>query len=106
MSYNVHNFKQFGDKNDQFTKDQILDIIRKEQPDVICFQEFFTRRKGEYNFEKHLQEILETEHYYFNPTTDNDFEAMGLAIFSKYPIEKYGRVQFAETMNWNEALYA
>src|SRR5690606_32143948 len=42
MTYNVHNFKQFGDKNDSFTKDQILDIIRREQPDIICFQEFFT----------------------------------------------------------------
>ena len=30
MTYNVHNFKQFGDKNDKFTKDQILNVIRNE----------------------------------------------------------------------------
>lgn len=106
MTYNVHNFKQFGDKNDKFTKDQILDIIRKEQPDIICFQEFFTRKKGEYNFEKLIGEILQTEHYYFKPSIDNGYEAIGLAIFSKFPIVNKGNIQFAARMNWNEALFA
>jgi endonuclease/exonuclease/phosphatase family metal-dependent hydrolase len=106
MTFNVHSFKQFGDKNDKFTKDQILDIIRKEQPDVICFQEFFTRMKGEYNFRKLVPEILNTKHYYFKPTTDNGYEATGTAIFSKFPIINTGKIQFAKTMNWNEAVYA
>jgi len=106
MTYNVHNFKQFGDKNDKFTKDQILNIIRNEQPDVICFQEFFSRKKGEYNFSKHIQEILNTEHYYFKPSTDNGYEAIGMAIFSKFPIVNQGNIQFAKKMNWNEAIWA
>ncbi|MDO8992081.1 MAG: endonuclease/exonuclease/phosphatase family protein, partial [Daejeonella sp.] len=105
MTYNVHNFKQFGDKNDQFTKDQILNVIRNEQPDVICFQEFFSRRKGEYNFRKYIQEILNTEHYYFKPSTDNGYEAIGMAIFSKFPIVNQGSIQFAKKMNWNEAIW-
>lgn len=106
MTYNVHNFKQFGDKNDPFTKDEILDIIRKEQPDVICFQEFFSRRSGEYNFRKFIKEILKTDYYYFKPSTDNGYEAIGMAIFSKYPIINQGNIQFAKRMNWNEAVYA
>jgi endonuclease/exonuclease/phosphatase family metal-dependent hydrolase len=106
MTYNVHNFKQFGDKNDQFTKDQILNVIRNEQPDVICFQEFFSRKKGEYNFRKYIQEILNTEHYYFKPSTDNGYEAIGMAIFSKFPIVDQGNIQFAKKMNWNEAIWA
>lgn len=106
MTYNVHNFKQFGDKNDQFTKDQILNVIRNEQPDVICFQEFFTRKKGEYNFRKYIQEILNTQHYYFKPSTDNGYEAIGMAIFSKFPIVDQGNIQFAKKMNWNEAIWA
>jgi endonuclease/exonuclease/phosphatase family metal-dependent hydrolase len=106
MTYNVHNFKQFGDKNDQFTKDQILNVIRNEQPDVICFQEFFSRKKGEYNFRKYIQEILNTQHYYFKPSTDNGYEAIGMAIFSKFPIVDQGNIQFAKKMNWNEAIWA
>lgn len=106
MTYNVHNFKQFGDKNDKFTKDQILNVIRNEQPDVICFQEFFSRKKGEYNFRKYIQEILDTEYYYFKPSTDNGYEAIGMAIFSKFPIVNQGNIQFAKNMNWNEAIWA
>jgi endonuclease/exonuclease/phosphatase family metal-dependent hydrolase len=106
MTYNVHNFKQFGDKNDKFTKEQILNIIRNEQPDVICFQEFFSRKRGEYNFRKLILQILETEHYYFKPSTDNGYEAIGMAIFSKFPIVNKGNIQFAKKMNWNEAVYA
>ncbi len=105
LSYNVHNFKQFGDKNDKFTKEQILDIIRKEQPDVICFQEFFSRQRGEYNFRKLIPEILKSEHYYFKPTIDNGYEATGTAIFSKHPIINTGKVLFT-TNHWNEAVYA
>lgn len=105
MTYNVHNFKQFGDKNDLFTKDQILNVIRNEQPDVICFQEFFSRKRGEYNFKKYILEILKTEHYYFKPSTDNGYEAIGMAIFSKFPIKDQGNIQFAKKMNWNEAIW-
>lgn len=104
MTYNVHNFKQFGDKNDQFTKDQILDIIRKEQPDVLCIQEFFSREKGEYNFRKLISEILQSEHYYFVPSISNDYESIGMAIFSKLPILKKGNIAF-ENVTGNEALY-
>lgn len=106
MTYNVHNFKQFGDKNDKLTKELILDIIRNEQPDVICFQEFFSRKRGEYNFRKLILQILETEHYYFKPSTDNGYEAIGMAIFSKFPIVNKGNIQFTKKMNWNEAVYA
>jgi endonuclease/exonuclease/phosphatase family metal-dependent hydrolase len=105
MTYNVHNFKQFGDKNNQFTKDQILNLIRNEQPDVICFQEFFSRKTGDYNFKKYILEILKTEHYYFKPSTDNGYESIGMAIFSKFPIVNQGNIQFAKKMNWNEAIW-
>lgn len=106
LTYNVHNFKQFGDKNDKFTKAQILDIIRKEQPDVLCFQEFFNRPRSEYNFSKLIPEILNSKYYFYEPTIDNDYESTGTAIFSKYPIIKTGKVLFDKKMNWNEAVYA
>ena len=49
MTYNVHNFKRYGSNNDISTKHEILDIIRQEQPDVICFQEFYSRMRGQYD---------------------------------------------------------
>lgn len=106
MTYNVHSFKKFGAQNEETIRDQMLTIIRNEQPDVICFQEFFTRKRGKYNFKKLIKEILHTEHYYFEPTTDNGFEAIGLAIFSKFPIVKKGNIRFDDKKRGNEAIYA
>ena len=105
MTYNVHFFKQFGDKNNDFTKEQMLKIIRNEQPDVICFQEFFSRQSGDYNFVKLIKEVLDTENYYFVPNIDNDYEAMGMAIFSKLPIKERGSIRFDSVTRGNEAIY-
>lgn len=104
MTYNVHSFKQFGGKNDQFTKDQILDIIRNEQPDVLCIQEFFSRKKGEYNFRKLISEIMGSEHYYFVPSLKNEYEAIGMAIFTRLPMMQKGNIPF-ENVTGNEALF-
>ncbi|HEY0896299.1 MAG TPA: endonuclease/exonuclease/phosphatase family protein [Sphingobacteriaceae bacterium] len=106
MTYNVHSFKQFGSRNDEFTKDQILNIIRKERPDVICFQEFFSRKKGEYNFRKLVREVMNTEHYYFESFIDNGYEATGLAIFSKLPIHSKGHIPFGKGSAGNQAIFA
>lgn len=49
MTYNVHQFKKYGENNDVSTRDQIFKLLEGQNPDVICFQEFFTRRKGEFD---------------------------------------------------------
>ena len=94
MTYNVHSFKQFGDKNNRRTKEIFLDILEDEQPDIICFQEFFTRERTVYNFKKSISDILHTPYHYYNPVIGNQYETIGLAIFSKYPIVNTGLIQF------------
>lgn len=106
MTYNVHNFKRFGEKNDKSTKNDILHIIDQEQPDVICFQEFYTRRRGEYAIRDSLKKILKTNHYYFQPVSLNQYEAIGMAIFSKLPIVNQGLIPFKESTSGNQCLYA
>ncbi len=46
MSYNVHLFKGFGDDNKINTKKDILELFQDLDPDIICIQEFYTRKKG------------------------------------------------------------
>lgn len=106
MTYNVHYFRKFDYTNDKLIKDQMLEVIRREQPDVICIQEFMTRKSGEYNISRSIKKILQSSHYYFQPSADNDFEALGLAVFSKYPIQNTGHIVFPNTMRGNEAIYA
>ena len=104
MTYNVHNFKPYGDKITREVKEKMLAVIREQNPDVICFQEFFTKPKGPFDTVDSLKKMLNTKHYYFVPTLESSTEAIGLAIFSKYPIVNSGRINF-ENSSGNESIY-
>ena len=104
MTYNVHNFKPYGEEITEEVKAKMLDVVRKQNPDIICFQEFYTRYKGPYDTVDSLRRLLNTEHYYFQPTMKSQSEAIGLAIFSKYPIKDKGNIIFEEKAG-NESIY-
>src|SRR3569623_153549 len=101
MPFNVHNFKRYGSKNDISTKHEILYIIADQQPDVIGFQEFYTRNKGQYNMLDSIQRILKCNNYFFESVVENQTEAIGLALFSKLPIVAHGFIQLNERRNEN-----
>ncbi|NQX54787.1 endonuclease/exonuclease/phosphatase family protein [Pedobacter panaciterrae] len=105
MTYNVHSFKPYGLDNIESVKQQMLELIRNENPDIICFQEYFTRRKGPYDITDSLKRILKTPYYYFVPSSANDYEATGLAIFSKYPIKDKGTIVFGENFGGNASIF-
>lgn len=104
MTYNVHQFKKYGENNDISTRDQILDVIAAQNPDVICFQEFFTRKKGEYDLIDTMKSRLGLKHYYFLPAMGNDYEEVGLAIFSRFPITNKGEISFVKG-SANQSIY-
>jgi endonuclease/exonuclease/phosphatase family metal-dependent hydrolase len=104
MTYNVHQFKKYGENNDVSTKDQIIKLIEEQHPDVVCFQEFFSRKKGEFDLVDSVKKRLKLKHYYFVPSVDNNYEAAGLAIFSRYPIQNKGQISFGEFAG-NSSIY-
>jgi endonuclease/exonuclease/phosphatase family metal-dependent hydrolase len=105
MTYNVHNFKRYGSKNDLSTKREILQIIVDERPDIIGFQEFYTRTRGQYDMLDSIQKILQSSSYYFVPIRANKDEAIGMALFSKFPIVAHGFIQLADKSSENQCLY-
>jgi endonuclease/exonuclease/phosphatase family metal-dependent hydrolase len=105
MTYNVHYFKKVDSANNKLIKDQMLDIIRQEQPDIVCFQEFMSHASGEFNMEKSIKEILHSNYFYFLPYNKWDYERIGLAIFSKFPILDQGHILFSDKVRGNEAIY-
>lgn len=94
MTYNVHDFKRFGFNNDVSTKDEILNIINSIQPDIIGFQEFYSRTHGQYDMVDTIQQVLHSNQYYFEASQANSYEGIGMAVFSKYPIVAHGIVPF------------
>jgi endonuclease/exonuclease/phosphatase family metal-dependent hydrolase len=105
MTYNVHDFKRYGANKDISTKRDILQIIKDQKPDIIGFQEFYTRNKGEYDMRDSIISIMGTSYYYFEPVIANSDEAIGLAIFSKYPIVAHGIVPLTYKLTENACLY-
>lgn len=105
MTYNVHNFKVYGEDNKEQVKERMLSIVNEQQPDIICFQEFYTKYKGPYNTIDSLKEMLNTSYYYFLPTMKSTTEAIGLAIFSRYPIKDKGNILFDDGRGGNESIF-
>ncbi|HVW96468.1 MAG TPA: endonuclease/exonuclease/phosphatase family protein [Mucilaginibacter sp.] len=105
MTYNVHNFKRYGEKNDISTKHEILQLIEDNPPDIIGFQEFYTRHSGQYDLRDSIMKIMGTTWYFFDPVLANSDEAMGPAIFSKFPITAHGIIPFGDRPNENTCLY-
>jgi len=105
MTYNVHDFKKYGSNNDIPTKHEILRIIEEQQPDVITFQEFYSRNKGQYNMTDSLKRIMKTDQYYFEPFEANSHEALGMAIFSRFPIIAHGMIRLSEMNSDDQCLF-
>ena len=104
MTYNVHNFTPYGEEITESFKEKMLDVVADENPDIVCFQEFYTRKKGPYDIVDSLKQMLGTAHYYFVPTMKSERESIGMAIFSRYPIEQTGRIKF-EGVSGNECIF-
>jgi len=104
MTYNVHDFKPYGSNNDTSTKNAILDIVNHEQPDIIGFQEFYSRKKGKYDMVDTLKKELNTNNYYAEYFESNYLEGIGIAIFSKYPILSHRIIWLSNKNNENQCL--
>ncbi|MDD3330073.1 MAG: endonuclease/exonuclease/phosphatase family protein [Bacteroidales bacterium] len=92
LSYNVHVFGIYEGNNTY--KDSIISFIAEQQPDILCFQEYFQDNKT-YKHDSIFKSILQTKHKYLE--LDGDNHKIGLAVFSKYPIIH------AETLNFQDS---
>jgi endonuclease/exonuclease/phosphatase family metal-dependent hydrolase len=105
MTWNVHYVKKFGSELDTTTRSNVFKLIDEEQPDIVGFEEFFTRKKGKYDIKDSILQILNTENYYYSTSIDNDYESHGIAVFSKFPIIKHGDINFDKMDNGNKAIW-
>jgi endonuclease/exonuclease/phosphatase family metal-dependent hydrolase len=106
MTYNVHDFQHYGAHHDTSTKHQILQLLKEQQPDIIGFQEYYSRRKGsKFDMNDSLKSVLNTTYFYFEPFTAERTRFLGMAIFSKLPIVATGRILLSDTTSENQCLY-
>jgi endonuclease/exonuclease/phosphatase family metal-dependent hydrolase len=89
MSYNVRLFDLYKWSNQNDAGSMILDIIKKENPDVICLQEFYSDQNQ--NYQQRIIDIQNTKDYLISDKKQTGYS--GVAIFSKYPIISKGYVE-------------
>lgn len=91
MAWNVHAMGIFNHPNEKKHVAGILELIREENPDILCLPEFSTPGKAPAS--THARTIMEQNGYNtYRFDMDNGFGAhiwIGSAVFSRYPLVDY-----------------
>lgn len=70
----------------------VLDVIRNSRADIVCLQEYaFTLSKGGHTQEQ-LRKSLSDIYPYYSFCPNSGRTAMGIALFSKYPIKERTKI--------------
>ncbi len=88
MTYNVRLFNAYQWIKDTSIDEAIITLIKKENPDILCIQEFYS--ENEKAFTHYPYQYIESK------TTH---QTNGQAIFSKFPIINSGSLAFPHTDN-------
>ena len=96
-SWNVARFielKRNSNKGSE-TRRKMLDLLKQQNADVLCLQEFHTSTSPEYyNNIESVQQELGYPYYYFSFDEDGDNHFYSSIIFSRYPIVDSGRIRY------------
>jgi endonuclease/exonuclease/phosphatase family metal-dependent hydrolase len=100
LAYNVRGFDRYHWTTDLDARNGILDFVVKQDPDIICFQEYFTStRKGETQADL-SRKLAQFKYSAVYITTDPaNRSGSGIATYSKFPILKHSRIPFNSTFN-------
>ncbi len=104
MSYNVRMFDLFHwiNKEKKYTVDSIISVIKKEDPDIICLQEFFVSKKNKRLLKHKILSYFDRYKYkylQFVKSPDTNF-LTGLVTFSKYKIVNSKTIYYNNTSNF------
>lgn len=96
MTFNALSFNGSGNADRIKNAEAIINFVKEENPDIICFQEFDARRR-------HGKDFDQFPYQYISKGSDDNKRVL-LAIFSKQPIIHEGLLDFPDSRN--NAIYA
>jgi endonuclease/exonuclease/phosphatase family metal-dependent hydrolase len=98
MSYNVRLFDLYNWTENKNTRNNILELIRKQQSDIICFQEFFHEDTGIFNTLDTLKQIQEAKNVHIDYSAHvKNVNHWGIATFTRFPIIEKGLIHFKDS---------
>jgi len=99
LSYNVRVFGLVGNAQYGEPQQEVFRLIREEDPDVVCFQEFYVNASKGLTMEKVQEELPGMPYHHVVWLSQGSGSKYGIATFSKYPLVRKGRVVFDRTYN-------
>ena len=104
LSYNVRGFNIYQWSQDPEAKKEIFEFLESQEPQLVCFQEYFTSEKSGQTHAQISRQLdylpFSAVYYTADPANRNGF---GIATFSKHPILKKSRIPF--NSSFNAAMY-
>ncbi len=100
LTYNVKLFDNESKK--ECNKRPLLNYIAETDADIVCLQEYFVSETGQaFITQNDINKILNQYPYKsIIPLSFSDkYRTLGLAVFSKYPIEKKRKIMFEKSYN-------
>ena len=106
MSFNVRVFNLYDWKNNKEMRNNILDFIKKENPDIINFQEFYTDDGKKFLHEDTLKKMLNLPYAHIHYTANlHGKDHWGIATYTRFPVVGEGVVEFKKKSN-NICIYS
>ncbi|MFO7617183.1 MAG: endonuclease/exonuclease/phosphatase family protein [Bacteroidales bacterium] len=99
MTYNVRLFDLYNWSGNENAASDIIDLIRKNDPDILCLQEMLIQEKGPFSLDGLKEQLGQMPYSHFDFYDVNPKRRHGLAIFSKYPILGTGGEHFSGSRN-------
>lgn len=92
LSYNVRDFDLYNWSDNVNSKQKIFETIRKQNADVISFQEFYNDTTKAFSTIKQLEALGYNYYFFTKELVLRNTDEWGIALFSKYPIKASGNI--------------
>lgn len=108
MSYNVKLFGLYNsysdDSSNKSEHDSIMELINKENPNIIFLQEYYYDKKEKFTTKSDLLKVKNLKYFSHSFLFTRDKHQFGTAVFSSYPIIKSNMINFGQTTG-NSCMY-
>ncbi|MCL2072597.1 MAG: endonuclease/exonuclease/phosphatase family protein [Marinilabiliaceae bacterium] len=99
LSYNVHMFDYYGGSGSNETPDNFYDFVLTQDPDIICFQEFYSNVTKPKHTPSYIMSRFKQYSYKHIQYFRASHSGSGMATFSKYPFADKGEIRFEQSRN-------
>ncbi|CAL1520991.1 endonuclease/exonuclease/phosphatase family protein [Chitinophaga sp. MM2321] len=108
MSYNVSQFGLYREKDSKYNRQAMFAMIKKQELDVACFQDFYTsEKKNDFNNREDISREMKLPYRFFSSDFNRDgMQHWGSIIYSRYPIIASDKVKMSAGPLSESLIYA